>query len=86
MIILIYFDWTSTKKGLEIWNQQVIEACEKNGLKFNGLFVPMNEKYNFVWVIETDSVDKFIEATRKVNRPKGMTHFQTEFLIPNSLE
>jgi hypothetical protein len=82
MILFIYFDWTSTKKELEKWNQQVIEACKKNGLKYLGLFSPMGQKYNYVWMIETDSADNFINGAKKLNRPKAMTHFQTEFLIP----
>ena len=86
MIILVYFDWTATSKELKKWNQKFSEACEKHGMKFNGLFGPMGQKYNYVWVIETDSIDKYINAAKKINRPKAMTHFQTEIFIPKNLE
>ena len=86
MIILVYFDWTATSKELKKWNQKFSEACEKHGMKFNGLFGPMGQKYNYTWMIETDSADKFIQATMAVRRPSAMTHYITEILIPQKFD
>jgi hypothetical protein len=45
----------------------------------------MGQKFNFTWIIESDSVDKFIKTTQSVNRPPAMTHYITEVLLPQEL-
>jgi hypothetical protein len=55
-------------------------------MTFKGLYGPMGQKFNFTWIIESDSVDKFIETTKAVNRPPAMTHYITEVLIPQELD
>jgi len=86
MIILVYFDWNTNGKALKKWNNQIKEACEEHGMKFKGLYGPMAQKFNFTWIIESDSVDKFIETMKSVSRPQAMTHYMTEVLIPQVLE
>ena len=86
MIILVFFDWSASVKELKIWNGQFKEACEERGMTFKGLYGPMGQKFNYTWIIESDSVDKFIETTSAVNRPAAMTHYIIEVLIPQNLD
>ncbi len=86
MIILVFFDWSSSVKELKSWNSQFKEACEERGMTFKGLYGPMGQKFNYTWIIESDSVDKFIETTSAVNRPAAMTHYIIEVLIPQNLD
>lgn len=86
MIILVFFDWSSSVKELKSWNGQFKEACEERGMTFKGLYGPMGQKFNYTWIIESDSVDKFIETTSAVNRPAAMTHYIIEVLIPQNLD
>jgi len=86
MIILVFFDWSATGKELKRWNNQFKEACEEHGMTYKGLYGPMGQKFNFTWIIESDSVDKFIKTTQSVNRPPAMTHYITEVLIPQVLD
>ncbi|MDP6458188.1 MAG: hypothetical protein QGF78_02510 [Candidatus Bathyarchaeota archaeon] len=86
MIILVFFDWNSSGKELRRWNNQFKEACRKHGMIFKGLYGPMGQKFNFTWIIESESVDKFIETTKSVIRPPAMTHYITEVLIPQLLD
>ncbi len=86
MIILVFFDWSATGKELKRWNNTFKEACEKHGMTYKGLYGPMGQKFNFTWIIESDSVDKFIETTKSVSRPPAMTHYIIEVLIPQVLD
>ncbi len=86
MIILVFFDWNASGKELKRWNNQFKEACEERGMTFKGLYGPMGQKFNFAWIIESDSVDKFIETTKAVSRPQAMTHYIIEVLIPQNLD
>ena len=86
MIILVYFDWAGNGTELKKWNEKFSETCEKFGFEFKGLYGPLNEKYNHVWIIEVNSIDKFIEMAKTFNRPKVMTHFESEILIPQIVE
>ena len=85
MIILVFFDWSATGKELKRWNNTFKEACEKHGMTYKGLYGPMGQKFNFTWIIESDSVDKFIKTTQSVSRPPAMTHYITEVLLPQEL-
>ncbi len=49
------------------------------------LYGPMGQKFNFTWIIESDSVDKHIETMKSLIRPPAMTHYITEILIPQEL-
>jgi hypothetical protein len=86
MIILVFFDWNINGKALQKWNNQIKEACEKHGMTYKGLYGPMGQKFNFTWIIESDSVDKFIDTMKSVSRPPAMTHYMTEILIPQILD
>lgn len=86
MIILVFFDWSASGKELKRWNKEFKEACEARGMTFKGLYGPMGQKFNFTWIIESDSVDKFIETTTAVTRPPAMTHYIIEVLIPQNLD
>ena len=86
MILLVFFDWSASGKELKRWNHQFKEACEAHGMTFKGLYGPMGQKFNFTWIIESDSVDKFIETMKSISRPPAMTHYSTEVLIPQVLD
>ncbi len=86
MIILVFFDWGASGKELMRWNNTFKKACEEHGMTYKGLYGPMGQKFNFTWIIESDSVDKFIATTKSVSRPPAMTHYITEVLIPQELD
>ncbi len=80
MIILLYFDWTGSRKELKEWNDRIVESCKNSGVKYNGLYGPHNEKWNFVSMFETESYDKFLEMGRKVIRSPSMPHHIAKIL------
>jgi len=82
MIILLYFDWAGSRAELREYNERIREACEETGIKFLGLHGPMNVKWNWVNIFETEGYDQFLEMARKVRRHPKMTHHVTETLIP----
>jgi hypothetical protein len=86
MIILVHFDWNGSTKALKKWNQQFKEACEKHDIKFKDLHIPLANKFNFTWVLESENVDKYMEAARTLTRPQAMTHVITEFLLEKNLD
>ena len=86
MIILVNFDWNANGKELKKWTQQFKVACNNNGMTFKGLYIPLGQKFNFTWMIESDSIDKYIETTQALMRPPAMTHFITETLIEQEFD
>ena len=85
MKILLYFDWTGTRKELKDHDKKMQKSCLETGVEYEGLYGSMNEKWNFVWVFEANSFDHFREMSRKVLRPVYMVHYITELLIPARL-
>jgi hypothetical protein len=86
MIILVHFDWTGSRKALMKWNQEFKEACEKYDINFKDLHIPLGHKFNFTWVLESESGDRYMEITSSLTRPQAMTHVITEFLVEKNLE
>lgn len=80
MIILIYFDWTGSRKELKDWNERIIESCKNIGVKYMGLYGPHNKKWNYVSIFESESYDKFLEMGKKVIRSTSMPHHISEIL------
>ncbi|MFB0557645.1 MAG: hypothetical protein ACETVY_00875 [Candidatus Bathyarchaeia archaeon] len=85
LIILLYFDWSGSRKELMEWNDKISEACEKGGVTYTGLYGSMNEKWNYVSVFETKSYDDFLSMGKHVTRPQYMTHYITEILMRQKL-
>jgi hypothetical protein len=85
MKILLYFDWSGTRKELKEHDTKLQQSCKETGVEYNGFFGSMNQKWNFVWLFDAKSFDHFMEMTRKVPRPPQMTHYITELLIPVKL-
>jgi hypothetical protein len=79
--ILLYFDWTGSRKDVKAWDEKVSNACEETGVTYMGLYGSQNEKWNFTALFDTESYDKFIEMARKVPRPSYMSHYITEILM-----
>ena len=85
MKILLYFDWTGTRKELKDHDKKMQKSCLDTGVEHQGLYGSMNEKWNFVWIFEANSFDHFMEMSWKVPRPPQMSHYITELLIPQRL-
>ncbi len=83
--ILLYFDWTSSRKELKKHDMKMQKSCEDTGVGYEGLYGSMNAKWNHVWIFEANSFDHFLEMSRKVMRPVHMVHYITELLIPSKL-
>ena len=81
MIILLYFDWKGTHKELKEWADRIKRACEENDIKYNGVYGPMNVKWHYAAMFESDSFDRFRNMARKVPRPMNMTHYMNEVLF-----
>jgi hypothetical protein len=85
MKILLYFDWTGTRKELKDHDKKMQKSCLDTGVEHQGLYGSMNEKWNFVWIFEANSFDHFMEMSWKVPRAPQMIHYITELLIPARL-
>ena len=85
MKILLYFDWSGTRKELVEHDKRMKKSCEETGVIYMGIHGSMNLKWNFVWLFDAKSYDHFMEMTTKVPRPLFMTHYITELLIPVKL-
>jgi hypothetical protein len=82
MKILLYFDWTGTRKELKEHDKKMAKSCLETAVEHEGLFGSMNEKWNYVWVFEAKGFEHFLEMSRKVPRPIHMSHYITELLMP----
>jgi hypothetical protein len=85
MKILLYFDWMGTRKELKEHDKKMQKSCHDSGVKYDGLFGSMNEKWNYVWIFDAQGYDHFLEMARNVPRPVNMAHYITELLIPINL-
>ncbi len=85
MKILLYFDWTGSRKELKEHDKRTQKACEETGVHYLGIHGNMNQKWNYCWLFDARSFDHFMEMTAKVSRPPQMTHYITEVLIPVTL-
>ena len=85
MKILLYFDWTGSRKELKEHDKRTQKSCEETGVQYLGIHGNMNQKWNYCWLFDARSFDHFMEMTAKVPRPPQMTHYITEVLIPVTL-
>jgi len=85
MIILLYFDWAGSRTELKEYSEKITNGCEKTGVRYMGLYGPMNVKWNYVGVFEAESYDRFLEMGRQVKRHPKMSHHITEILMPQKL-
>lgn len=81
MKVLVYFDWTGSRKELKEWVDTILEACGETEVEYEGLYGPLNEKWNYVAIFETESYDEFRRMTRKVSRRQCMTHTVSNILV-----
>jgi hypothetical protein len=61
------------------------KSCIESGVEYNGLYSSMNKKWNYVWVFEAEGYDHLLKMTQNVARPKHLTHYITELLLPIKL-
>ncbi len=81
MIILLYFDWKGTHKELKEWADRIKKACEEDDIKYIGVYGPMNVKWHYAAMFESDSFDRFRSMAQNVPRPMNMTHYMNEVLF-----
>jgi hypothetical protein len=80
--ILLYFDWDGSRKELKAHDEKMKKAAEETKVEYLGLYGSMTEKWNYVWLFDTDSYDRFIEMAIKVPRPNQLKHYIIEGLYP----
>ena len=85
LIILIYFDWMGNRTELKEYNEKIKQACGKFGVHYLGIYGPMNLKWNYVNIFETDSFDRFLQMGRQVPRHPKMPHHIAEILFPQEI-
>ena len=84
-MILLYFDWLGNSKELQDWETKIKEACVKTGVEYKGLYSSMNEKWNFVSILETEAYGNFLAMGKKVVRHQKMPYNIAEVLLPQIL-
>ena len=85
MLILLYFDWLGNPIELKEWETKIKEACVKTGVEYKGLYSSMNEKWNFISILETEAYGNFLAMGKKVVRHQKMPHNTAEVLLPQNL-
>jgi hypothetical protein len=85
MKILLYFDWTGSRKEVKDWDNKMTLAAAETGVEYLGLHASMNKKYHYCAIYDALSYDDFLKTTWKVPRPIHMTHYITELLIPSRI-
>ena len=91
MIILWYFNWRTPPgedkwKGLKDYYEKVKKAFDQSGVKFVGPYAPLGDRWNFVWMFETESFDKYMEVFRSVGLPlpKEIDNNITRMIFPTT--
>ena len=84
-MILLYFDWLGNPIELKDWESKITEACVKTGVEYKGLYSSMNEKWNFVSILETEAYGNFLAMGKKVVRHQKMPHNTAKVLLPQNL-
>jgi len=82
MLILLCFDWLGTPNELRDWETQIKEACAKTAVEYKGLYSPMNAKWNYVSILETEDYSNFLAMGKKVARHQRMPHNIAEVILP----
>lgn len=88
MIIEICFQWETITEGLREHYEIVKKTCEEeDGVEFMGLFGPLNERWNWVYMFKAESFDRLREVSGKWDeryggRPKQATNVIWKILIP----
>jgi hypothetical protein len=82
MLIIEYFDWFGTQEELKKLDEDVKKACtEVKGVTYKGIYSPHQKMFQWDWVFESDSYDKFMATGghMKWKRDyKDMPHGQVE--------
>jgi len=61
------------------------EVKDWAGVEYLGLYMSMNQKWNYCAMFDTENYDDFLKMAWKVPRPKYMTHYVTELLINSTI-
>ena len=85
MIILLYFDWNGAVSELKDFNDKIRKCCEQTGVKYMGLYGPMNQKWNYVWIFDAGTYEEFLGMARQFHRHPKMPHHIAEILMPQNI-
>lgn len=79
-IVQVLFQWEGITEGLKEDYDIAKKACnEVDGVNFMGLYGPVNERWNWAYIYEAESREKFWKAMEKTSelrggRPKQVTN------------
>lgn len=85
MLILLYFDWLGTPSELKEWETNLKEACAKTGVEYKGLYSPLNEKWNYVSILETEEYSNFLAMGKSMVKHYKMPHNIADVVLPQIL-
>jgi len=85
LIVLLYFDWVGSVTELKELNEKIKTVCDQGGVRYLGLYGPMNQKWNYVWMFDARTYEEFGNAARQVHRHVKMPHHIAEILIPQDI-
>lgn len=83
MIVINYFDWSGTRDGLMRWVEAVRSECEKQKIKFMGLYGPSQVKFNWAMIHEAETQERYQRTWRNLTIPTEVTHQVIHYLWPD---
>ena len=72
MIELGMFTWNGTTEELKSYADEYAKACEKHGLKFIGVYAPLQEPYHYAFAVDNKMQNR--DGFDKPFRETGMKH------------
>jgi len=62
--VINYFDWSGTRDALTRWVEAVRSECEKNNVGFMGLYGPSQVRFNWCFIHEVDTQERYHRTER----------------------
>jgi len=78
MIGHVYFDWVGSRDSVKEYGKKLEAACKKKGTKFLGIWSPHQDKWNFVAMIEAETLD---DVYKTFSEAGGMGDKMTHSII-----
>jgi hypothetical protein len=73
LLAINYFDCSGTRDSLTRWVEAVRAECEKHGVELLGLYSPSRVKFNWCFIHEVDSQEKYTGTMRGLTTPAEVT-------------
>ena len=51
------FTWKGTQEELQAYAKKYQEACKKHGIKFKGVYAPLQEPYHYAFIMDNEKQD-----------------------------